>query len=169
MRRTLSLSVVCLVALAAGCGDEKKSAAEDSGKPPENMCEAVAPAVPEDWGLTKTSAPKSKAKTQCTLADESGKTTLVVTVQQPKSGGSVDAALQDLCSTFIGAPLEGDEEKCTKAGPMKLDGSPAELQRGVALEKPEAVLWVSYRTNNPDVAAGAEDVLDDVEDAVSQD
>ena len=55
---------------------------EGSGKPPENMCEAVAPAVPENWGLNKTSAPKSKAKTHCTLADESGKTTMVVTVQR---------------------------------------------------------------------------------------
>jgi len=28
---------------------------------------------------------------------------------------------------------------------------------------------VSYRTNNRDIAAHAEDVIDDVEDAVSQD
>ena len=167
MHPSLVLSIVCLAAVLAGCGDEK-SASEDSGKAPENMCEAVAPAVPEDWKLTRTSAEKSKAKTDCTLADETGKTTLVVSVVKPRSGG-VDAALKDLCSTYIGKPLEGDDNECTKAGPIKLEGSPAELQRGVRLEKPEAVLWVSLRTNNPDVAADAEDVLGDVEDAVSED
>jgi len=171
MRPSLILPLVCLATLMAGCGDEESSAegsSKDSGKPPANMCEAVAPAVPKDWGLTKKSAAKSKAKTECTLADESGKTTLVVTMQEPKSG-SVDAALKDLCNTFIGAPLEGDEDECTKVGPIELAGSPAELQRGVGLEKPEAVLWMSYRTNNPDVAAQGEEVLDDVEDAVSED
>ena len=88
-------------------------------------------------------------------------------MQKPKSG-TVDAALKDLCNTFIGAPLEGDEDECTKVGPIELEGSPAELQRGVGLEKPAAVLWMSYRTSNPDVAAQAEEVLDDVEDAVSE-
>jgi hypothetical protein len=92
---------------------------------------------------------------------------MVVSVLKPKSG-SVDAALKDLCSTYIGVPLEGDDEECTKAGPVKLAGAPAEQQRGVRLEKPEAVLWVSYRTNNRDIAAHAEDVLDDVEQAVSE-
>ncbi len=49
------------------------------------MCETVAPAVPEDWGLTKTSADSGKAKTDCTLADETGKTTLVVSVVRSPS------------------------------------------------------------------------------------
>ena len=170
MRPTLILPLVCLATLMAGCGEEKSSSGEsskDSGKPPENMCEAVSPAVPKDWGLTKKSAAKSKEKTDCTLADESGKTTLVVSVVKPKSG-TVEAALKDLCDTYIGAPLEGDEDECTKVGPVELKGHPAELQRGLSLEKPEGVLWVSYRTNNPDVAAQAEDVLDDVKDAVSE-
>ena len=52
---------------------------------------------------------------------------------------------------------------------MKLEGSPAELQRGVRLDGSEGVLWVTFRTNDPDNAAEAEDVLDDVEDAVSED
>ena len=85
MRPTLILPLVCLATLMAGCGDEKSSSGDSSkgsGKPPENMCEAVAPAVPKDWGLTKKSAAKSKEKTDCTLADESGKTTLVVSVAE---------------------------------------------------------------------------------------
>jgi len=156
----------------AGCGDEKSASgdsSEGSGKPPENMCEAVSPAVPEDWKLTKKSAPQeNKAKTDCTLSDESGRTTLVVTVQKPKPGSSVDDAFKQLCDFYITNPQERDDEECTQTGPIKLEGSPAQMQRGVRLEKPEAVLWMSFRTNNPDVAAQAEGVLDDVEDAVSQ-
>ena len=73
MRRTLSLSVVCLVTLVAACGTEE-STSEGSGKPPASMCEAVAPAVPEEWELTKTSAASGKAKTDCTLAASDGST-----------------------------------------------------------------------------------------------
>ena len=167
MRRTLSLSIVCLVTLVAACGNEE-STSEGSGKPPANMCEAVAPAVPEDWEPTKTSADSGKAKTDCTLADKEGGTTLVVSVVEPKSG-SVDDAFKELCDTFIGNPQERDEEECTKTGPMKLEGSPAELQRGVRLERPAGVLWLTFRTKNPDHAAGAEDMMDDVEDAISED
>ncbi len=61
------------------------------------------------------------------------------------------------------------DEECTKTGPVELEGSPAELQRGVRLDGSEGVLWVTFRTNDPDNAAEAEDVLDDVEDAVSKD
>jgi hypothetical protein len=89
-------------------------------------------------------------------------------VQKPKSGSSVDDAFKKLCDFYITNPQERDDEECTQTGPIKLEGSPAQMQRGVRLEKPEAVLWVSYQTNNPDVAAQAEDVLDDVEDAVSE-
>jgi hypothetical protein len=166
MRRSLSLLIVCLLTLVAGCGNEGNSS-EGSAKKPANMCETVAPAVPEDWELTKTSAGGGKAKTDCTLADESGRTTLVVTVQKPKSGSSVDDAFKQLCDTYIGSPPEGDE--CTKAGPVELEGSPAELQRGVRLDGSAGVLWMSFQTNSPDKAAEAEDVLDEVEDAVSKD
>jgi len=168
MHSRLILSLACLAMLVAGCGDEESSPAGSAKKTPSNMCETVAPAVPEDWALTKTSAPKSKAKSLCTLADESGRTTLVVTVQKPKSGSSVDDAFKKLCDFYITNPQERDDEECTQTGPIKLEGSPAQLQRGVRLESPDAALWMSYRTNNPDVAAQAEDVLDDVEDAVSE-
>ncbi len=130
------------------------------------MCETVAPAVPEDWGLTKTSADSGKEKTDCTLADETGKTTLVVSVIKPKSG-SVDDAFKQLCDTYIGSPPEDDGEECTQNGPVELEGSPAELQRGVRLDGSEGALWMTFRTNDPDKAAGAEDMLDDVEDSVS--
>jgi hypothetical protein len=166
MRRTLSLSVVCLVTLAAGCGNEESSS-EGSAKKPANMCEAVAPAVPEDWELTKTSADKSKAKTDCTLADPGGGTTLVVSLVKPRSG-SVDDAFKELCDTYIGNPQERDDAECAKSGPVKLEGSPAELQRGVRLDGSEGVLWLTFRTKNPDHAAGAEDMMDDVQDAVSE-
>ena len=125
---------------------------------------------PEDWKLTKKSAPQeNKAKTDCTLADEAGRTTLVVSVVKPKSGSSVDDAFKELCDTYIGNPQERDDEQCTKTGPVELEGSPAELQRAVRLDGSEGVLWMTFRTNNPDNAAEAEDMLDDVEDAVSED
>jgi hypothetical protein len=166
MRRTLSLSVVCLVTLAAGCGNEESSS-EGSAKKPANMCEAVAPALPEDWELTKTPADKSKAKTDCTLAHSGGGTTLVVSLVKPRSG-SVDDAFKELCDTYIGNPQEQDDEECTKTGPVKVEGSPAELQRGVRLDGSEGVLWLTFRTKNPDHAAGAENMMDDVQDAVSE-
>jgi hypothetical protein len=165
MRRSLSLLIVCLVTLVAGCGNEESSS-DGSGKRPANMCEAVAPAVPEDWQLAKTAAESGKAKTNCTLASQDGGTTLVVSVVKPKSG-SVDDAFKELCDTYIGSPPKGEE--CTKTGPVKLEGSPAELQRGVRMEGSEGVLWLTFRTKNPDHAAGAEDMMDDVEDAASQD
>ena len=167
MRRTLSLAIICLVTVVAGCGN-KESSSEGSGEPPANMCEAVAPAVPEDWELTKTSAASGKAKTGCTLAASDGSTTLVVSLVKPKSG-SVHDAFKELCDTYIGNPQERDEGECTKTGPVKLEGSPAELQRGVRLDGSEGVLWLTFRTKNPDHAAGAEDMMGDVEDAVSQD
>ena len=165
MPRSLILSCACLVTLVAGCGDEK-SASEGSEKPPENMCEAVAPAVPEDWELTKTSVDSGKPKTSCTLTDEAVDTTLVVNVLRPKSG-NVDAAFKDLCDTYIGDPQERDDAQCTKTGPMKAGGSPAEVSRGVRLDRPAGVLWVTFRTRDADHAADAEDVLSDVESAVS--
>ncbi len=165
MHSRLILSLACLATLVAGCGDEESSS-EGSAKKPANMCETVAPAVPEDWELTKTSAGSGKAKTDCTLADETGKTTLVVTVRSP-SPAAVDDAFKQLCDTYIGAPPDDDGEECTKTGPVELEGSPAELQRGVRLDGSEGVLWVTFRTNDPDIAAEAEDVLDEVEDAVS--
>ena len=167
MLRSLSLTTVCLVSLVAGCGNEEGSS-EGSGKPPANMCEAVAPAVPEDWDLTKTAADKSKAKTECTLADKQRGTTLVVSVIKPESG-SVDEALKGVCEDYMGSPQDSDDKQCTKTGPVKLEGSPSEVQRAVRLDSPKGVLWVTFRTNDPDHAAGAEDMLDDVEDAVSQD
>jgi hypothetical protein len=167
MRPSLILPVVCLATLVAGCGDEK-SASEDSGKKPENMCEAVAPAVPGDWELTKTSAPqKNKAKTDCTLADETGRTTLIVGVQQPKSGSRLPS-FKEFCDFYVPNAQEHDDKQCTQTGPIKLGGAPAQLQRGVRLDDPPSFLYLGFRTNNPDVAAQAEAVLGDVEDAVSE-
>jgi hypothetical protein len=166
MHSRLILSLAFLAALLSGCGNEESSSG-GSGKPPANMCEAVAPAVPEDWELTESSPGGGKAKTDCTLADETGRTTLVVTVQKPKSGTSVDEAFKQLCDTYIGSPPEGDE--CTKDGPVELEGSPAELQRGVRLDGSAGVLWMSFQTSDPDKAAEADDVLDEVEDAISKD
>ena len=51
---------------------------------------------------------------------------------------------------------------------MKAGDSPAQLQRGVRLDRPAAVLWLTFRTNDADHAAGAEDVLSDVESAISE-
>jgi len=167
MPRVMSLFIVCLVTLVAGCGNEESSS-EGSGKQPANMCEAVAPAVPEDWNLTKTSPAKGKAKTDCTLADAGGDTTLVVSLIKPESG-SVEKALKGVCEDYMGSPQDSDDEQCTRTGPVKLKGAPAELQQAVRLEGSEGVLWMTFRTNNPDHAAGAEDMMEDVEDAVSQD
>ena len=168
MRRTLSLSIVCLVTLVAGCGNEESSS-EGSGKPPANMCEAVAPAVPEDWKLTKTSAEKGKAKTDCTLADESGRTTLVVSVVKPKSGQRrrrLEGALRHLHRQPAGGRRRGvHQDRAGEAG----GSHRRSCSEAVRLEGSEGVLWVTFRTNNPDHAAGAEDMMDDVEDAVSED
>jgi len=169
MRRTLSLSIVCLVTLVAGCGNEESSS-KDSGKPPENMCEAVSPAVPEDWKLTKKSAPQeNKAKTDCTLADESGyETTLIVGVQQTKSDSRLPT-LKEYCDFYVPNAQEQDDKQCTATGPIKLDGAPAQLQRAVRLDDPERFLYLGLRTNKADIAAEAEEVLGDVKDAVSGD
>jgi len=171
MRRTLNLSIVCL-ALVAGCGNEK-SASEDSskgsGKPPENMCEAVSPAVPEDWKLTKKSAPQeNKAKTDCVLADETGRTTLIVGVQEPKSGSRLPS-FKEFCDFYVPNAQEQDDKQCTQTGPIELEGEPAQLQRGVLLDDPQRFLYLGFRTNKADIAADAEDVLSDVEDAASGD
>ena len=167
MHSRLILPLACLAILVAGCGDEESSS-EGSEKKPSNMCETVAPAVPEDWGLTKTSADNSKAKTNCTLADESGKTTLVVTCQKPKSGSGrrrVQEALRLLHRQPAGARRRGvHPDRADQARGV----TGAAAARASAWTEPEAVLWVTYQTNDPDVAAEAEDVLDDVEDAVSE-
>jgi hypothetical protein len=160
VRPSLILSLVFLATLVAGCGDEE-SAPKSSGKPSDNMCEAVAPAVPEEWGLTETSADRGKEKTDCTLADEAGDTTVVVNLLKPRSG-DVDGAY------LGGEPQERNDEQCTLTGPMKAGDSPAQLQRGVRLDKPAAVLWLTFRTNDADHAAGAQDVLGDVESAISE-
>jgi len=168
MHRTLVVSLACLATLVAGCGSkEGESEPEGSGKPPANMCEAVAPVVPKDWKLTKTSVGAGTAKTDCTLADETGRTHLIVGLKEPKSG-SVDAAYKKLCDFYIVNAQEKDDERCTATGPIKLEGSPAQVQRGVRMDRPEAVLWLTFQTNDPDIAAGAEDVLDDVESALSE-
>ena len=172
MRPSLILPLVCLAALVAGCGDEKGSSgnsSKDSGKPPENMCEAVAPAVPKDWKLTKRAAPqKNKAKTDCTLADESGyETTLIVGVQQTKSDSRLPT-LKEYCDFYVPNAQEQDDKQCTATGPIKLGGAPAQLQRAVRLDDPERFLYLGFRTNKADIAAEAEDVLDDVESAISE-
>ena len=61
------------------------------------------PAVPKDWGLTKKSAPQeNKAKTDCTLTDETGKTTLVASLlearERPGIWYQVDAGDADPAS-----------------------------------------------------------------------
>jgi len=172
MRATHVLALVCLATLMAGCGDEKSASgdsSEGSGKPPENMCEAVAPAVPEDWKLTKKAAPqKNKAKTDCTLTDESGyETVLVVGLTKPKPGKSVEDIYKKLCDFYISRPQERDDSQCTQTGPIKLKGSPTEIQRGVLVDDPPGVLWLTFQTNKPDIAAEVEDVLKDVESAAS--
>jgi hypothetical protein len=178
MRPTLILPLVCLATLMAGCGGDEKSSSGDSskdsgsssssGKMPDNMCEAVAPAVPENWKLTKKAAPqKNRAKTDCTLTDESGyKTTLTVGVQQPKSGSRLPS-FKEFCDFYVPTAQEQDDEECTQTGPIKLGGAPAQLQRGVLLDDPPRFLFMGFRTNKADIAAEAEDVLDDVEDAAS--
>jgi len=179
MHRSLIVSFACLTILVAGCGGDDKSAPEgsgsgsgsgsSSGKMSDNVCEAVAPAVPKDWGLTETSAEPGEPNNHCTLADKAGHTHLVVTLRQPKSG-SVNAAYDELCDKWLGGnPQEQDEERCTLTGPIKLEGSPAQLGRGVRLDSPAAVLWLTFQTNDPDVASEVEDVLEDVESAVSGD
>lgn len=166
MRSSLILSLVCLTTLVAGCsGDE--SAPESSGEP-ETLCEVLAPAVPEDWGLTETSVDTGEPETACTLADEAGDTRLIVSVLPPESG-DVDAAFAELCDTYVVNPQQRDDERCTATGPVELEGSPATVDRGVRLDRPATVLWIALRTNDPDHAAGTLDVLSDVESAISED
>ena len=170
MLRTLSLSIVCLVTLVAGCGNEKSASedsSKDSGKPPENMCEAVSPAVPEDWGLTEKSVEPGEPKTDCSLKDKTGATVLIVGLTKPKPGKSVDDIYKKLCDFYISRPQERDDNHCTQTGPIKLKGSPTQIQRGVLVDDPPGVLWLTFQTNKPDVAAEAEDVLKDVESAAS--
>ena len=170
MRRTLSLSLVCLVTLVAGCGDEESSS-EGSGKPPANMCEAVAPAVPEDWKLTKTSAPRrARRRPTARWPTSPARPRWSSVSSSPSPAAASTTPSRSSASTYIGSPQEGDDEECTKTGPVQAGGvTGGAAARRSAWSGSEGVLWVTFRTNNPDNAAEAEDVLDDVEDAVSQD
>ena len=168
MRSRLILSIVCLATLVAGCGNEESSS-EGSGKQPANMCEAVAPAVPEDWELTKKSADKSKAKTDCTLADESGKTTLVVSVVRSPSPAASTTPSRSSATPTSAARRSSDDEQCTKTGPVKLEGAPAQLQRGVRLEESRGRPVGELPDQQPRRRRRGRGLLDDVEDAVSED
>ncbi len=165
MRPTLIPALALLTTVLAGCSDDEEAPA-DPGAVSDNLCETVAPAVPEDWGLAEQASDRDEAEASCTMADEEGDTRLVLTLMTPEPG-DVDAAFEEVCDTYLTNPQERDEEQCTATGPVELEGSPATLDRAVLLDDPARVLWVTFRTNDPDHAAEGSDVLSDVEAAIS--
>ena len=70
---------------------------------------------------------------------------------EPKSGSSVDDAFKQLCDTYIGSPPEGDDEECTKDRASRSWRGPRRSCSGAsAWTVSEGVLWVTFRTNDPD-------------------
>ena len=108
MRVTSLLPCCVLGSLSVSCADDADDAADTAsatpssgGSPsgelvnatlPENLCDEVLPAVPTDYGVEEVAHTTDPATASCSLASESGATTLEVTLTlaQPDD---LDAAL----------------------------------------------------------------------------
>ena len=110
---------------------------------PENLCDEVLPAVPTEYGVDEVSHASDPATASCSLASESGATTLEVTLTlaQPDD---LDAAFTAVCEDVVRPGPDGRQERrCTATG----DG---EVMQAASLSTRSAVLLMTLRSDDPE-------------------
>ena len=157
MRVTVAAALLVLGSLAVSSADDAEDAADTSSAPPssggsptgelvnatlpENLCDEVLPAVPTDYGVDEVAHTTDTATASCSLASESGATTLEVTLTlaQPDD---LDAAFTAVCEDVVKPGADGRQERrCTATG----DG---EVVQAASVSPRSAVLLMTLRSDD---------------------
>jgi hypothetical protein len=152
----VAAALLALGLLSASCADDAadtSSATPSSGGSasgdlvnatlPDNLCDEVVAAVPTEYGVDEVSHASGPATASCSLASESGATTLEVTLTLAPPD-DLDAALTAVCEDVVRPGPEGRQERrCTAAG----DG---EVTQAASLSARSAVLLMTLRSDDPE-------------------
>jgi hypothetical protein len=152
----LTVAVAALLVLGplfGACGDEPAAtgsgASGDSGTSdlvnatlPENLCDEVLPAVPADYGVDEVSHASEASEASCSLASESGATTLEVTLTLAEPD-ALDAAFTAACEAVGPDPDARQERRCTAT-------TEQEIVQATSLSTRSAVLLMTLRSDDPE-------------------
>ena len=89
------------ILLVAGCGDEP--ADPGTAELPDNLCDVVAPAVPNDWALDELNHTTQDQAQICTLGTEE---TQLVTSFSAVEQADVEAAFGEACGQYATEPAD---------------------------------------------------------------
>jgi len=156
VRLTVAAALLVLAPVLVSCADDAadtSSATPSSGGStsgdlvnatlPENLCDEVLPAVPTEYGVDEVSHASDPATASCSLASESGATTLEVTLTLAQPDG-LDAAFTAACDDVVRPGPDGRQERrCTATGD-------SEVTQAASLSTRSAVLLMTLRSDDPE-------------------
>lgn len=122
-----------------GSGDSTTAALVNDTLP-DNLCDEVLPAVPVDYGVEEVAHTSAAGSATCSLATESGATTLEVTLTLAEP-----AALEDAFAVACGAlePQDQQERRCTAR-------SDQEFAQAASLATRSGVLLMRLHSDDPE-------------------
>lgn len=115
--RLLAAAVVLALGLSVSACEEEATSSDPSperttdSELPANLCELVAPAVSDEWGLEEVNHSDDGATSTCTL--RAGDTHLVATFTEVPAD-QLDAAFVEACSDFVHTQPEADAIRCIR-------------------------------------------------------
>ena len=171
MRRTaVTLLVLGLLALSCDDADDTSMDPKGSGgsstgelvnaELPANLCDEVLPAVPVEYGVDEVEHSTDEGVASCSLASESGATTLEVTLTAA-GADDLDAAFEKTCDDVVHPDPDGRQDRrCTATGD-------AEVVQAASMTTRSAVLLMTLRSDDTERIRTAATDLALVESAVA--
>ncbi|MBJ7359407.1 hypothetical protein [Nocardioides sp.] len=155
MRLTATVAVLLVLGLLSGaCGEEADEASSDpqgsggstgemvNATLPDNLCDEVLPAVPADYGVDEVAHTSTAAEASCSLASESGATTLEVTLT-PAEPDELDATFEAACEEVGPDPDGRQERRCTAT-------TEQQIVQATSLSTRSAVLTMTLVSDDPE-------------------
>ena len=152
MRRT-AVTLLLLGLLAVSCDESADTSDDPEGSGgsstgdlvnadlPDNLCDEVLPAVPAEYGVDEVEHSTDEGVASCSLASESGATTLEVTLTAAGADG-LDAAFEKTCDDVVHPDPDGRQDRrCTATGD-------AEVVQAASMTTRSAVLLMTLRSDD---------------------
>lgn len=123
--RLAAATLLLVGAMTVSCADDaSETSTDDKGSGgsqselvnetlPDNLCDEVLPAVPVEYGVAEVSHDSTGSEASCSLASESGATTLDVTLTVT-GADALDEAFATTCDDVVQPEPDGQQERrCT--------------------------------------------------------
>ena len=171
--RAAAVAVVAVVSagLLSGCSEDPSHAdpapaSTSAAELPDNLCTPVLGAVSADWQLTERSHGTEQPTAVCELTGPGGSSLRVTLTDLPDRAGAA-AALDLVCRTAVGRPLDAGQRRCDQAS-ARVPGQPFTASFAASYARTPSVVVVQLATSDDSMALVAPTELVAVEAALQE-